>query len=147
MRRLRRHHRTSPNGSERGQSLVELALTMPLLLLLMLGTLDVGQMFFGYIELRNAVREGAGYGSHFPTDNAGMVQRVHKHRDNDPSNDGDTWVSASCAGAGCTTRGQAGVVTVTATREFRPITMDFLSTYFGMRPITISSSASMRVLT
>lgn len=142
MRLGRRDTHTSPERSERGQSLVELALSMPLLLLLMLGTLDVGRLFFDYIELRNAVREGAGYGAHFPTDNSGMRDRVFRH-----GVPADSVVSSSCAGSGCTTRGGAGVVTVTATRVFRPITIDFLSSYFGMDPITVSSSASMRVLT
>jgi len=34
------------HGKRRSQSLVELAFTMPLLLLLMLGTLDFGQLFW-----------------------------------------------------------------------------------------------------
>lgn len=143
MRRLiPRGNRSDVERSKEGQSLVELALCMPLLLLLMLGTLDVGRLFFDYVELRNAVREGAGYGSHFPTDNSGMRDRVFRH-----GVPGDTVVTSSCTGGGCTTRGEAGIVTVSATRVFRPITIEFLSSYFGMDPITVSSSASMRVLT
>ena len=55
---------------ETGQSIVELALTLPVLLLLLLGTVDVGRVFFDYIEMRNAVSEGATYASRHPTDTA-----------------------------------------------------------------------------
>ena len=51
----------------RGQSLVELALLMPLLALIMLGTIDLGRAFFAYQRLTNAVKEGALYGIRYPT--------------------------------------------------------------------------------
>ena len=45
--------------SERGQSLVELALVLPLLILLLAGVADLGRAFFSYIQITNAAREGA----------------------------------------------------------------------------------------
>ena len=48
--------------SDRGQSLVELALTLPLLMLVLLGVLDLGRLFLGYVTVANASREGARYG-------------------------------------------------------------------------------------
>lgn len=48
--------------SERGQDLVEFALLLPVLLLLILGALDLGRMFFASISITNAAREGARYG-------------------------------------------------------------------------------------
>lgn len=44
---------------ERGQALVELALVAPLLILLLLGTAELGHAFNAYITLVNATREGA----------------------------------------------------------------------------------------
>jgi hypothetical protein len=49
-----------PSG-ERGQSLVEFALMMPVLLLMLMGTLDVGRMYFSFIAIQNAAGEGALY--------------------------------------------------------------------------------------
>jgi Flp pilus assembly protein TadG len=46
----------------RGQSLVELALTLPLLLVILFGTIDLGRLFFAYVTITNASREGARYG-------------------------------------------------------------------------------------
>lgn len=52
----------------RGQSLVEFAIVAPLLLLLVLGAMDFGRMFYAKIVITNAAREGANYLSRFPKD-------------------------------------------------------------------------------
>ncbi len=44
---------------ERGQAIVELALTLPLLLLVILGVFDFGLMFQRFEIVTNAAREGA----------------------------------------------------------------------------------------
>ena len=46
-------------ASERGQAIVELALTLPLLLLVVLGVFDFGLMFQRFEVVTNAAREGA----------------------------------------------------------------------------------------
>jgi Flp pilus assembly protein TadG len=46
-----------------GQSLVELAIVLPLLLLLVLGIFDLGRGIFYYSAIHNAAREGARYGA------------------------------------------------------------------------------------
>ena len=43
----------------RGQALVELALVTPVLLLLLLGAVDLGRLFYARISVNNAAREGA----------------------------------------------------------------------------------------
>ncbi len=50
-----------------GQSLAELALIMPLLLLMVLGVIDFGRLFGSYIALQNASREGARFASLYST--------------------------------------------------------------------------------
>lgn len=52
----------------RGQSLVEFIIIAPLLLLLILGAMDFGRMFYTKIVITNAAREGANYLSRFPKD-------------------------------------------------------------------------------
>jgi Flp pilus assembly protein TadG len=46
-------------GRPRGQSLVELALILPLLMLLFAGALDLGRVFYSQITIENAAKEGA----------------------------------------------------------------------------------------
>ncbi len=48
---------------ERGQSLVELAIMLPILLIILLGVVDFGRVFYAYVTITNASREGARYGS------------------------------------------------------------------------------------
>jgi Flp pilus assembly protein TadG len=51
----------------RGQSLVELALVTPILLLLLLGAVDLGRLFYAQITVTNAAREGAMVAALTPT--------------------------------------------------------------------------------
>ena len=55
--------KSNPNTTKRpsGQSLIEFALVLPVLLLLIIGAMDIGRMFFTKIVLTNAAREGANY--------------------------------------------------------------------------------------
>lgn len=46
---------------DHGQSLVEVAIAMPMLLILLLGVLDVGRMYFTWLALQNAAAEAALY--------------------------------------------------------------------------------------
>jgi|WetSurMetagenome_2_1015567.scaffolds.fasta_scaffold247222_2 hypothetical protein len=55
--------RASRARSQRGQSAVEIALLLPLLLLILLGIIIAGFMFYAHIQVSNAVREGARAGS------------------------------------------------------------------------------------
>jgi hypothetical protein len=49
---------------ERGQSLIEIAIILPILLLLLLGVAEVGMGLRNYLVVVNANREGARYGAH-----------------------------------------------------------------------------------
>ena len=62
--------------NERGQSLVELAISLTVLLYLLSGAAEFGIIFFKFIQLRDAAQEGALYASLYPLDNAGIQQRV-----------------------------------------------------------------------
>lgn len=61
---------------ERGQSLVEFAVILPVLLLIVLGTVDLAIGFKTYIALTNAAREGARWISIHPSDQLGAKVRV-----------------------------------------------------------------------
>jgi hypothetical protein len=57
-----------PRNGRKGQALVELAIALPLLVLIMIGVLDLGRAFFGVITITNAAREGARIAMSFPED-------------------------------------------------------------------------------
>ena len=112
--------RIGPEHS-RGQSIVELALTLPLLLLLLLGTIDIGRVFFDYIQMRDAALEGATYGARSPTDTKGITQRVTLH--GIPT---DAVVDTPVQTGSCLTLNGAGDISVTVRRTFTPITVSAL---------------------
>ena len=62
--------------SEKGQSLVELALMMVFLLVLLSVVIDLGWMFFGLVSLRAASQEGATFASICPDDLVAIRTRV-----------------------------------------------------------------------
>lgn len=66
------------NDAQEGQSLVELALLLPVLLLIMAGVLDLGRAFHAYVTVTNAAREGARYGAFHPTDSFGIRNQVEQ---------------------------------------------------------------------
>ena len=61
--------------SENGQSLVEMALVAPLLLLLLAGVVDFGRAFHDYIVIMNSAREGARIASRLPCRAGSITQR------------------------------------------------------------------------
>jgi Flp pilus assembly protein TadG len=113
---------------ERGQSLVETAIVLPLLLLLFMGTVDVGRFLFAYIALEEAVQEGATYASRAPTDVSGIRARVtssSNHRE---------VTNATVPDPVCTTT----TVSVTATYPM-PLLTPMASLIFG-NTITLGST-------
>jgi Flp pilus assembly protein TadG len=60
----------------RGQALVELALILPVLMLIFLITVDFSRLLFSYIQVTNAAREGAAYAITQPNDLNGITTRA-----------------------------------------------------------------------
>ncbi|MGD8753629.1 MAG: pilus assembly protein [Anaerolineales bacterium] len=56
------------NPRKAGQSLLEFALVLPLLLIVVAGVLDLGRVFFAVIQVTNAAREGVRYLTLHPDD-------------------------------------------------------------------------------
>jgi Flp pilus assembly protein TadG len=62
--------------SVKGQSLVELAISLVILLYLLSGAVEFGILFFQYVQLRDAAQEGALYASIHPGDLATIETRA-----------------------------------------------------------------------
>jgi Flp pilus assembly protein TadG len=57
-----------------GASFVELALVLPLFLMMLIPVVDLGRGFYAAIEVASAAHAGAMYGVENPSDTSGMVQ-------------------------------------------------------------------------
>ncbi len=66
VKRDRRRRRSRQPQDESGQSLVEIAVGAPFLILLVLAFIEMGIVFAVYISLINAAREGAMFASKYP---------------------------------------------------------------------------------
>ena len=74
---MRRHGGGNRSRGPRGQASVELALSLPLLLMILLVVVETGRAFYIAISVSNAARAGVQYGSQNLStagDNAGMEQ-------------------------------------------------------------------------
>jgi Flp pilus assembly protein TadG len=62
----------TPSSKNHGQALVEWALILPILLVILLVTIDMGRAVYYYSVIYNAAREGARYGTIDHTDVTGI---------------------------------------------------------------------------
>lgn len=68
-----------------GNSLVECAIALPVLVLLLVGVVDFGRAYFIDIQVASAARAGAAYGVQSFTDTAGMVTAAKVNAPSIPS--------------------------------------------------------------
>jgi len=52
--------------AEKGQSLLEFALIVPILLIILAGVLDLGRLYYAYVSVTDAAAEGASYAAIHP---------------------------------------------------------------------------------
>ena len=146
-----------PAQSERGQSLIELAITLPILILLLLGTLDFGMAIFSYSMLRDAAQEGAFYGSFNPTNVAEIENRA---RNISPRSEEDVFsspirlrdtdlikVNIKALGGACqgAQDGVANTIQVNVSYRY-PILMPFVGQLIGSKTIPLTGTATNVIL-
>ncbi len=128
--------------SKRGQNLVELALLLPILLIIVIGILDLGRSFYYYVAITNAAREGARYAAVHPGSGDPAV-RTHVSNELSPAimiDTNDVHVARTMV------PGQPSEITVTIAYHFDLVAGEFWSRTLGWaNPMTVSSTASMPV--
>lgn len=136
--------RHTKHNFERGQSLVELAVSLLFLLLLLGGAIDFGRAFFTFIALRDAAQEGAIYGSYCPAHINSIIQRVQ----NSASATATSSTEIQIGGGDITYTDRFGnpsddspgnLIHVHATINF-VITMPFMGTIVGSQSFPISTT-------
>lgn len=134
---------TRTRQNERGQSMVELALTITILMVLLAGTVDLGRAFFTWLALRDAAQEGASYGSYRPDDIGGIQARVWDNLEqviSSPSTMVD--VNSAAIPSACV----GNTITVDVDYPSFPITMPLLGSILGSQQIDIHASISDTIL-
>ena len=122
---------------QRGQSLVEFALLLPLLLLILVLLFDLGRAVYYYSVIHNAAREGARYGIISPTDDAGIIAAAQaKVVGLDQSNLFITPIETKTE--------TEWYITVSVSYDFDLVT-PLIDGFFGGNPLTLQTQSSMQV--
>jgi len=135
-RRMNDGRRRQLPNMEAGQSMVEFALILPILLLMVLGVVDFGRAFFTYEALANAAREGARYCALNAPATIGTQNRVQNELEG--SVPGLVIATTTCA----TDPGSGQPVTVKAAATFSPITPRIGSLFSGTSGADCPSKAA-----
>ncbi len=124
---------------DRGQSIVELAIVLPLLLLILLGCLDLGRAFAVRMALANGAREGARYASKFPdADPSDLEAMARQDIAAQGLDDSKLHVSVTVPDT------QKGGLSVQVTAEY---SLPMFTTYlFGGKPLVIRARSEMVIL-
>ncbi len=120
-----------------GQELIEIALLIPLLLLIAFGVLDMGRVFHAAITMTNAAREGARYGTLNPTDGAGIIAATLNEAQSSGVDLTASTVAVSCP-TGCTS---GGSMLVTIEYDFQMI----MALALPSTTLTLVRSAEMMI--
>ena len=149
---------------EQGQAIVEFAFVLPLILLLIVAVADFGIAYQRSVQMANAVREGARYGSVFPlrVDAAGnpdpenMKYRVKHEATGFSLADADIQIfyeqanvnpptAYDAGGVGASSYAVTGnAVRIQATTRYTPLT-PFAALLFPNGSVTLSGTAVMRI--
>lgn len=144
--------------SERGQSLVELAMSFMIIAFLLSGAVDLGRAYFVYVALRDAAQEGAVYGSLAPDDITGIEIRIQESSTGpvDFSSDPNlTWPpsivyegAAACSGFYAdpfTGETKANAIVVSVEYDF-PLTMALIQAMVPGSSIPLTASSTYTIL-
>jgi hypothetical protein len=127
-----------------GQSLVELALTLSLVLLLIAGLVDLSRAFFSLMALRDAAQEGVAFGAIDPSNVSGIEARVRatSQQPVDLSDPSQVEVDINS----CVAYDGSNVITVTVRYKNFVLITPFLGTIVGAQTIPISTSITDTIL-
>jgi Flp pilus assembly protein TadG len=141
------------NRSVRGQSMVEFALLLPLLLVLIVSTIELGRLFFTKIVITNAAREGAYYLTMNPSDydpGTGNAPNAAFAAQRDASNSGVSDITVTFTPTTSVAPGEESVRVTVATQVDDLLLLGLLGDLFSINVVnqgafSLSSSVEMMV--
>jgi len=133
------------SGDRRGgQSMIEFAFTLVIILVLLVGLIDLGRAIFTYLALRDAAQEGASFASYNPNDTTGITARVCNSSNivSDLCNNPGIDTTVNLIGSACSGN---GVEVVVSLDNFTLVT-PFLGAIVGSQTIPISARVTDSIL-
>jgi Flp pilus assembly protein TadG len=141
------------HASLRGQSLLEMALMLPLLLVLIVSAIEVGRLFFTKIVITNAAREGAYYLSTHISDyhvGTGTAPNTVIAAQAEANNSGISAITVGITPKNCCVLGEYSMEITVGTNVQDLLVLGFLGNAFSLKvtnhaEFPISSSVEMMV--
>jgi hypothetical protein len=132
-----------PRRGERGQSLVEVAISLLVIMLLLSGAVDFSIAYFSFTAMQDAAQEGALYGSVNPGDEAGIISRVRSASTNpvDLSDESKVDVVVTLPGDAC----EGNEIKINVIYDY-PISMPFIGAIIGSQQIKLNARVTDTIL-
>ena len=135
---MNKNNNFSLSRSQRGQTLIEMVLLLPIIFLLCFGIFDFGRAVYFKSVLTNAAREGARYGSTDASSTGSITNAVNRHLYG--INPAD--ITVTILDTGPTTN----LIQVTVSYNYTPVTPVIARVLGGSDDhLTLSSKSSMRI--
>ncbi len=134
----------SPQKKQSGQSLVEMAITLTLLMTLLAGVVDIGRAFFAWVAIRDAAQEGALYGSINPSRSDLITDRARAAAASAVDLSQLTVSAPVFSGGQCASADGSNSIRVNITYRYNTIT-PFLSAIIGSQ-ITVGASSTNTII-
>jgi len=99
---------------EKGQSMLELALVLPLLIIILAGVLDLGRLYYAYVAVTDAAAEGASYAAIHPE----QRDRDEVFRRAQEASRGLVQIAPDMVAVDCPTVASGAPITVTVSYSF-----------------------------
>ena len=137
---------------EKGQSLVEFAISLTFILILLAGAVYFGIGLFYYVAMRDAAQEGALYGSMNPTDVGGIRTRASQASGDGLVSDlyangsGPLTITPSFSGAACEGNGITVTLEYDYSLNWLPIGA-FIEPFIGADHIRLRAAVTDTILT
>jgi hypothetical protein len=121
-----------------GQSILEFAFLLPMLLLLIIGSMDLARLFTTKIVLTNAAREGANFLAQNPSDFGGTLTAINNELQNITLDESPS-ISCPIVNGECV-KGETVMVSIT-----KDVDLLFGNFVQAFGPIKLSSTVEMMV--
>ncbi len=133
--------------SVKGQSLLEFAAGLFVLLILLAGLIDVGRAIFTFISMRDASQEGASFGSTYPTYCLQIADRaLNNLADPDAYTVTVLIDNTPCLSATPAQACLGHTVSVTLTDPAFDITMPLIGSFLGGSSISLSATSTDTII-
>ena len=135
--------------TQKGQNITEFAIILPILLVILIGAIDLGRVFFSTITLVSAAREGARYLASYPEDvsnSSGAFYETEQVTIREADNSGLTLTTGEVT-VSCTNTDSEVEFCDSGTPAIVTVTHDFelILGWILPSPITLTRSAQMVV--